>query len=109
MNGCLCGFLSLADSCRLSLCIADWYDIELASVVTVPTKSSEHHHQYEKDVVNLFSILREMSVWVYYEIRYVRIQYIIDMIQREERETGRERETQTRNVRVSANLRDRHC
>ena len=36
-----------------------------------------------KDVLNLFSIVREMSVWVYYEIRYVRIQYIIDMIQGE--------------------------
>ena len=32
-----------------------------------------------------------MSVWVYYEIRYVRIQYIIDMIQGE-REIVKERE-----------------
>ena len=40
-----------------------------------------------------------MSVWVYYEIRYVRIQYIIDMIQGEReivkkrgRNTNKERE-----------------
>ena len=53
----------------------------------------------EKDVLNLFSIVREMSVWVYYEIRYVRIQYIIDMIQGERaivkkrgRNTNKERE-----------------